>query len=116
MSIQQTAAHGLFLAGRIDGEAGGGEIGIDAIERLLASATTDADGSGLLRRTLENLKVFRYDSLAADVRLAGAAGYVDVALKGRKRLGIFPGPVDAINLHHVPLDVLARTFAKGWSP
>lgn len=116
MSIQQTAAHGLFLAGRVDGEAGGGEIGIDAIERLLASSTTDVDGSGLLRRTLENLKIFRYDSLAADVRLTGATGHIDVALKGRKRLGIFPGPVDAINLHHVPLDVLARTFAKGWSP
>jgi len=116
MSIQHTAAHGLFLAGRVDGEAGGGEIGIDAIERLLASSAMDADGSGLMRRTLENLKVFRYESLAADVRLTGATGHVDVALKGRKRLGIFPGSVDAINLHHVPLDVLARTFAKGESP
>jgi hypothetical protein len=116
MSIQHTAAHGLFLAGRVDGEAGGGEIGIDAIERLLASSTTDVDGSGLLRRTLENLKIFRYDSLGADVRLTGAIGHVDVTLKGRKRLGIFPGPVDAINIHHVPLDVLSRTFAKGWSP
>jgi len=104
------------MAGRIDGEADGGEIGIDAIERLLASSTTDADGSGLMRRTLENLRIFRYDSLAADVRLTGATGYVDVALKGRKRLGIFPGRVDAINLHHMPLDVLARTFAKGQSP
>lgn len=116
MFIQQTQADGLFMAGRIDGEADGGEIGIDAIERLLASSTTDADGSGLMRRTLENLRIFRYDSLAADVRLTGATGYVDVALKGRKRLGIFPGRVDAINLHHVPLDVLARTFAKGQSP
>jgi hypothetical protein len=116
MSIQQTVAHGLFLAGRVEGEAGGGEIGIDAIERLLASSTADVDGPRLLRRTLENLKTFRYDSLAADVRLAGATGHVDVALKGRKRLGIFPGPVDAINLHHVPLDVLARTFAKGQWP
>jgi hypothetical protein len=113
MSIQHTAAHGLFLAGRVDGEAGGGEIGIDAIERLLASSAMDADGSGLARRTLESLKVFRYESLAADVRVTGATGHVDVALKGRKRLGIFPGPVDAINLHHMPLDVLARTFAKG---
>jgi hypothetical protein len=113
MSIQETAAHGLFLAGRVEGAAGGGEIAIDAIERLLASSTTDVDASGLLRRTLENLRIFRYDSLAADVRLTGATGHVDVALKGRKRLGIFPGPVDAINLHHVPLDVLARAFAKG---
>ncbi|HUF92839.1 MAG TPA: hypothetical protein VMR23_10715, partial [Candidatus Limnocylindria bacterium] len=113
LSIQQTAAHGLFLAGRVEGAGGGGEIGIDALERLLASSTMDADGSGLLRRTLENLRTFRYDALAADVRLTGATGHVDVALKGRKRFGIFPGPVDAINLHRVPLDVLARTFAKG---
>jgi hypothetical protein len=116
MSIQQTEAHGLFVAGRLDGEAGGGEIGIEAVERLLASSTTDADGSGLMRRTLENLRIFRYDSLAADVRVTGATGHVDVALKGRKRLGIFPGPVEAINLHRVPLNVLARTFAKGSWP
>jgi hypothetical protein len=116
MSIHQTQRDGLFMAGRIEGEPDGGEIGVDAIERLLASSTMDADGSGLVRRTLEHLRSFRYDSLAADVRLTGATGHVDVALKGRKRLGIFPGPVDAINLHHVPLDVLARAFAKGQPP
>jgi hypothetical protein len=116
LSIQQTAAHGLFLAGRVEGAGGGGEIGIDALERLLASSTMDADGSGLLRRTLENLRTFRYEALTADVRLTGATGHVDVALNGRKRFGIFPGPVDAINLHRVPLDVLARTFAGGSPP
>ena len=69
-----------------------------------------------LRQTLENLRVFDYESLIADIRWSGGAGFADLALRGKKRLFIFPGPVEAINIKNMPLSILTRTLAKGGSP
>jgi hypothetical protein len=103
---------GFVAVVRLDSEEDGGEVGIDAIERLLASATVQAEGTGVLRQTLENLKVFQYESLEGDLRVHGSAGHMDLSLRGRKRLGIFPAAVEAINFRNVPLTVLARTLGR----
>src|SRR5205807_10638606 len=39
-------------------------------------------------------------------------GHVSLSLEGRKRLGVFPPPVKAINFSNVPLALLVRTFAR----
>jgi hypothetical protein len=116
-----TAAHyapaqGMSALVRVASQEGGGEVSIDAIERLLESPAVQVESTGLLRRTLQNLKTFEYASLEGDVRIGGGVGYVDLSLKGKKRLGIFPGPVDAINFRNVPLAVLARTLDRGSTP
>jgi hypothetical protein len=112
-SAQYTRAQGLAAVARIDSDEPGGEVSIEAIERLLESAAVQAESSGVLRQTLQALRVFRYESLAADLRLTRGIGHLDVALRGRKRLGIFPAPVEAINLKNVPLAVVSRALAKG---
>ncbi len=91
----------------------GGEVSIDAVQRLLESGAVQAETSGLLQQTLENLKTFPYESLAAEVRVSPQDARLDLSLVGRKRLGIFPAAVEAINLRNVPLALLARTFARG---
>jgi len=85
---------------------------VPAIERLLDSATVQAETSGVLRQTLENLRVFQYESMEGDLRVQGTGGHVDLSLRGRKRLGIFPAAVEAINFRNVPLSVLARTLGR----
>jgi hypothetical protein len=90
----------------------GGEVSIDAVQRLLESAAVQAETSGLLQQTLENLRVFPYESLTAEVRISLQEARLDLSLVGRKRLGIFPAPVEAINLRNVPLSLLVRTFAR----
>jgi len=37
---------------------------------------------------------------------------VSLSLEGKKRFGIFPGPVQAINFQNVPLSLLVRTFGQ----
>jgi hypothetical protein len=114
-SAQYTTRDGLVALVRMDSEDEG-EISIDAIERLIESAAVQAESSGVLRMTLENLRVFQYESLEGELRLSRGDGRVDLTLRGKKRLGIFPAPVEAINFRNVPLAVLARTFAKGTTP
>ncbi|OLC12468.1 MAG: hypothetical protein AUH29_16220 [Candidatus Rokubacteria bacterium 13_1_40CM_69_27] len=114
-SVQYTTPDGLVALVRTDSEDGG-EVGIDAIERLLESAAVQAESSGVLRLTLENLRVFQYESLEGELRLSRGDGRVDLTLRGKKRLGIFPAPVEAINVRNVPLAVLARTFTRGTTP
>src|SRR2546425_5444834 len=114
-SVQYTTPDGLVALVRTDSEDGG-EVGIDAIERLLESAAVQAESSGVLRLTLENLRVFQYESLEGELRLSRGDGRVDLTLRGKKRLGIFPAPVEAINVRNVPLAVLARTFTRGDTP
>ena len=43
--------------------------------------------------------------LDGELRAADGQGTVDLSIKGRRRLGLFPGPVQAINFRNVPLDV-----------
>ncbi len=107
---QHSTAHGLTVIGQVNSEEGGGEIGIDAIEKLIRSERVQGDTTGLLRQTLESLRVFRYSSLDADVRVTREGGRINLSLEGKKRLGLFPPPVKAINFSNVPLDLLVRTF------
>lgn len=116
LTASAAPGQGLTATMQVASEPGGGEIAIDAIERLLTSAPVEAESSGILRQTLQNLRVFEYATLAGDVRWSRGAGHLDLALRGRKRLGIFPAPVEAINLTNVPLAVLAGTLTKGTAP
>jgi hypothetical protein len=115
-AAQYTVAGGLDAAAHVESEKGGGDVAIDAIQSLLQSATVQVETTGILRQTLENLRAFQYESLEGDLTLRRGRGYVDLSLRGRKRFGIFPGPVEAINLRNVPLSILARTLAKGTTP
>ncbi|HXG03717.1 MAG TPA: hypothetical protein VNO23_09930, partial [Candidatus Binatia bacterium] len=110
-----TGGEGFSGLVRFSGE-GGGEVGVEAVERLLESAAVRADNTWLLRQTLENLRVIRYEALDGEVRWAGGAGHLDLTLRGRRRLGVFPGPVDTINVRHVPLALLVRTFGRSMTP
>jgi hypothetical protein len=110
--LQYSAAQGIVGVGQVQSDDEGGEVSIQAIERLLASAEVEAESTGVLRQTLENLRVFRYASLSGDVRITRSGGYVNLSLEGKKRLGIFPAPVKAINLRNVPIGLLARLFAR----
>jgi hypothetical protein len=110
--FQYSAAQGIVGVGQVQSDDEGGEVSIQAIERLLASAEVEAESTGVLRQTLENLRVFRYASLSGDVRITRSGGYVNLSLEGKKRLGIFPAPVKAINLRNVPIGLLARLFAR----
>lgn len=103
---------GFSAAAHLNSEGEGGEVSIDVIERLLASGAVEAETTGVLRQALENLRVFQYEAMEGDLRARGAAGYLDLTLRGRKRLGIFPAPVEAINFRNVPLHVLARTLGR----
>jgi len=116
LTAQYTGDRGLAADVRLTSHEGGGEVSIDAVERLLADATVQAETTGVLRQTLENLRVFRYESLEGELTWLNGAGHIDLSLKGKKRLGIFPGPVEAINVRNVPLTVLARTLTRGTIP
>src|SRR5207253_11074258 len=109
---QHAAARGLIAVGQANSEEGGGGVGVEALEKLLNSARVQGESTGLLRKTLETLRVFRYSSLDAEVRVAQGGGHVSLSLEGRKRLGVFPPPVKAINFSNVPLALLVRTFAR----
>ena len=115
-NAQYARADGFVAAARMDSEGDGGEVSLDAIQRLLDSAAVQVDGNAVLQQTLQNLRTFRYDTLESEVRYSGGSGRLDVSLRGKKRLGIFPAPVEAINIHNVPLAVLARAFAKERTP
>ena len=91
-------------------------MSIEPIQRLLDSATVQAEATGVLQQTLQNLRVFNYESLDGTLTWTQGAGHIDLSLKGKKRLGIFPGPVEAINFRNVPLTVLARTLSRGTTP
>jgi hypothetical protein len=110
--MQYSPAQGVVMVGQVSSADEGGQVSIEVIEKLLASAEVKAETTGVLRQTLENLRVFRYASLSGDVRVTRRGGYLNVSLEGKKRLGIFPAPVQAINLHNVPLGMLARLFAR----
>lgn len=111
-SLQQRHGRGLDAVAQVRSEQGG-EIGIEAIEGLLASGAVEVESTGLLRQTLENLRVFEYESLAGELRAADGQGTVDLSITGRRRLGLFPGPVQAINFRNVPLDVLVSALDRG---
>jgi hypothetical protein len=112
VTAQYPASSGLVALVRATSEEGG-EVSIDAIQQLLESAQVQAETTGLLQQTLQNLRVFPYESLTAEIRVSAREARLDLSLVGRKRLGIFPAPVEAINLRNVPLRLLARAFARG---
>jgi hypothetical protein len=112
LTAQYPPSRGLVALVRATSEEGG-VVSIDAIQHLLASAQVQAEMTGLLHQTLENLRVFPYESLTAEIRVSAKEARLDLSLVGRKRLGIFPAPVEAINLRNVPLRLLARAFARG---
>ncbi len=114
--FQHSTTRGLTLVGQVNSEEGGGEVGIEAIEKLLNSAKMQAESTGLLRQTLQSLRVFKYASLDAEVRVTRDGGHINLSLEGKKRLGIFPAPVKAINFSNVPITLLARTFAPKEKP
>jgi hypothetical protein len=111
-AAQYERAGGFSAAAHLNSEGDGGEVSIDVIERLLDSAAVQAETTGVLRQALENLRVFAYESMEGDLRAQGAAAHLDLSLRGRKRLGIFPAPVEAINFRNVPLHLLARTLER----
>jgi hypothetical protein len=114
--VQYSPSHGVVAVGQIGSDDEGGQVSIEAIEALLASAQVQTESTGVLRQTLENLRVFRYASLGGDVRITRSGGYVNFSLEGKKRLGIFPAPVKAINLRNVPIALLAKLFARRNAP
>ncbi|PYO01367.1 MAG: hypothetical protein DMD91_07940 [Candidatus Rokuibacteriota bacterium] len=116
LTAQYTNDRGLAAIGQLASDEGGGEVSIEPIQRLLDSATVQAEATGVLQQTLQNLRVFNYESLDGTLTWTQGAGHIDLSLKGKKRLGIFPGPVEAINFRNVPLTVLARTLSRGTTP
>jgi hypothetical protein len=108
--LQHSRALGLIAAGHAASDPPGGDVNIDALKKLLAYA--ESDPSGILKRALESLSVFSYSSLEADIRVGVQGGRVSLSLEGKKRFGIFPGPVQAINFQNVPLSLLVRTFGQ----
>ena len=108
--LQHSQAHGLIAAGHATSDPPGGDVNIEALKKLLAYA--ESDPSGILKRALESLSVFSYSSLAADIRVGSQGGRVSLSLEGKKRFGIFPGPVQAINFQNVPLSLLVKTFGQ----
>jgi len=108
--LQHSQARGLIAAGHAASDPPGGDVNIDALKKLLAYA--ESDPTGILRRTLESLSVFSYESLSGDIRVGPQGGRVSLSLEGKKRFGIFPGPVRSINFHNVPLALLVRTFGQ----
>ena len=105
-------AEGLVVRGQVTSEDDGGEIGIDVLEQLLEARAVQDEASGILRQTLQNLRRFDYESLAGEFRWSNGAGFIDLTLRGKKRLGIFPGPVEAINIKNMPLSVLTRALTR----
>jgi hypothetical protein len=116
MVMNYSATRGIIGAGQVNSEEDGGEVGIEPIEQLLQSAAVQKETTGLLRQTLQNLRVFRYSTLEADVRVSRDGARLNLSLEGKKRLGIFPAPVKAINFTNVPILTLARTFARKERP
>lgn len=110
LALQYSAARGLVAGGRVTSQPPGGEVNIDAIKKLLSTA--EGDPTGFLKQTLENLSAFSYRSLSADVRASSEGGRLNLSLKGKKWLGLFPGPVRAIDLQNVPLSLLVKTFSQ----
>jgi hypothetical protein len=108
LALRYGVSEGLEAAGQVTSEPPGGEVGIEALRTLLSKA--DADPTGVLRATLENLSIFSYSSLIGDIRTAGREIRINLSLEGRKRFGIFPARVRAINIQNVPLSLLVRTF------
>jgi hypothetical protein len=114
-TVQYLPDVGLVADARIESTSGG-EVSIDAIEGLLSSEAVQTESTGVLRRTLENLRVFEYASLEGDLRYRAGAGFIDLSLRGKKRLGVFPAPVEALNFKNVPLTLLVRTLTKEGRP
>jgi hypothetical protein len=110
--VQYAKTTGLVAVGQVNSEDDGGKVSIEVIEKLLESAQVQAESSGVLKQTLENLRVFDYSSLEGDVRVTPGGGHVNLSLVGKKRLGIFPAPVKAINLRNVPIALLVRLFSR----
>jgi hypothetical protein len=108
--LQYSQAHGVVAGGQVTSEPPGGEVNIDALKKLLSYA--EADPTGIVKQTLEHLSVFSYESLAGDVRVGPQGARVSLSLEGKKRFGIFPGPVKAINFRGIPLSLLVKTFGQ----
>jgi hypothetical protein len=114
--LQHSLARGVNGAGQVNSEGQGGEISVDAIEKLVSSGQVPPDSFGLVRQVLENLRVFQYSSLDADVRVSRSGGYIDLSIQGKKRFGIFPPSIKAINFTDVPISLLASTFSRKETP
>jgi hypothetical protein len=114
--LQHSLARGVNGAGQVNSEEPGGEISVDAIQKLVDSGQIPPDSFGLVRQVLESLRVFRYSSLDADVRVSRNGGYINLSIEGKKRFGIFPPSIKAINVTDVPLSLLARTFSRKETP
>jgi hypothetical protein len=114
-SAEYRAGQGFVAVVRFQSEDDGGRVGIDAVNRLLQSSAVQTESSGLLRRTLESLRVFDYRSLEGELRVSGGASHLDLTLLGKRRLGLFPGPIDAITIKNAPLSAVARAFRGGTS-
>ncbi len=112
-AAQYAAADGIVATVRMESEHDGGEVSVDAVQRLLETSAVQVETTGVMRQTLENLRLFPYESLHADLRVNRGEGRLDLSLRGRKRLWLFPAAVEAINFRNVPLTVLARTFTRG---
>lgn len=110
LTAQYSQAQGFVAAGHVASDPPGGQVNIDALKKLLAYA--EADPTGILKRTLETLSVFSYQSLAGDIRVGPQGGRLSLSLQGKKRLGLFPGPVQAINFQNIPISLLVKTFGQ----
>ncbi|MBI4587467.1 MAG: hypothetical protein HY725_01395, partial [Candidatus Rokubacteria bacterium] len=108
--LQHSRAGGLVVGGHVVSDPPGGEVNIEALNKLLSYA--EADPTGILKRTLESLSVFSYESLTGDIRVGPQGGRVSLFLEGKKRLGLFPGRVQGINFRNIPLSLLVKTFGQ----
>lgn len=116
IGLEYSTADGLVAGGRVDSSEEGGEISIAALQRLIDASAVQNEATGLLRRTLQNLRVFRYASLDGELRWSQGEGRLDLTIRGKKRFWIFPAPVEAINIKNMPLSVLTRGLPRGTTP
>ncbi|HLC41534.1 MAG TPA: hypothetical protein VJO34_07885 [Methylomirabilota bacterium] len=95
--------------GRLTVPEPGGKVNIEMLKKLLSYA--EADPSGVLRTTLENLSEFPYKSLTAEARTVEQEVRISLSLLGKERFGIFPPKVKAINIQNLPLSFLTRVVS-----
>ncbi|MFQ5946759.1 MAG: hypothetical protein ACE5NC_11005, partial [Anaerolineae bacterium] len=110
VGLIHTRPFGLELGGELHVGPPGGVLSIDVLRGLLAGAPVGP--LGMVRDTLEKLSEFRYRSLSAQLHMDQQETRVSLSLRGRKRFGIFPPRIKAINIENLPLSRVARILGQ----
>jgi hypothetical protein len=106
---RREASGSIEAGGRVTVGEPGGVASTDLLKQLLSYA--EADPSGVVRATLENLSDFPYKSLTAEARTVGQEVRLSLSILGKERFGIFPPKVKAINIQNLPLSFLLKAVA-----